>query len=136
MRANPLPLQTGVYFGMGESERFIIDLLVVDDREFAIGFHLEAVVVAIIGDRRVTRRIADRVHTVSELRYGIYPKVTALVQRLGYFRPTLSLTSAMNRLDRLTAILIHLQTKRVVRAQELANRLATVTLGDRSSRCS
>ncbi|GAB3989154.1 hypothetical protein GCM10028807_13440 [Spirosoma daeguense] len=28
----------------------------------------------------------------------------------------------MNRLDRLTAILIHLQTKRVVRAQELANR--------------
>jgi HTH domain len=28
----------------------------------------------------------------------------------------------MNRLDRLTAILIHLQTKRVVRAQELADR--------------
>ena len=28
----------------------------------------------------------------------------------------------MNRLDRLTAILIHLQTKRVVRAQELASR--------------
>lgn len=28
----------------------------------------------------------------------------------------------MNRLDRLTAILIHLQTKRVVRAQDLANR--------------
>lgn len=28
----------------------------------------------------------------------------------------------MNRLDRLTAILIHLQTKRIVRAQELANR--------------
>ncbi|MBC8153299.1 MAG: YafY family transcriptional regulator, partial [Bacteroidetes bacterium] len=28
----------------------------------------------------------------------------------------------MNRIDRLTAILIHLQTKRVVRAQELANR--------------
>lgn len=28
----------------------------------------------------------------------------------------------MNRLDRLTAILIHLQTKQVVRAQELANR--------------
>ena len=28
----------------------------------------------------------------------------------------------MNRLDRLTAILIHLQTKRVVRAQELSDR--------------
>ncbi|GAB3885178.1 helix-turn-helix transcriptional regulator [Spirosoma agri] len=31
----------------------------------------------------------------------------------------------MNRLDRLTAILIHLQTKRVVRAQELADRFGT-----------
>ncbi|WP_461053955.1 helix-turn-helix transcriptional regulator [Spirosoma arcticum] len=30
----------------------------------------------------------------------------------------------MNRLDRLTAILIHLQTKRVVRAQEIADRFA------------
>ena len=28
----------------------------------------------------------------------------------------------MNRTDRLTAMLIHLQTKRVVKAQELANR--------------
>ena len=33
----------------------------------------------------------------------------------------------MNRLDRLTAILIHLQTKRVVRAQELADRF-TISL--------
>ena len=32
------------------------------------------------------------------------------------------ISPAMNRLDRLTAILIHLQTKRVVRAQELAAR--------------
>lgn len=34
----------------------------------------------------------------------------------------LNLPELMNRIDRLTAILIHLQTKRVVRAQELANR--------------
>ena len=34
-------------------------------------------------------------------------------------------SAPMNRLDRLTAILIHLQTKRVVRAQELATRFGT-----------